>query len=480
MKKLTGALTAAATLAAFALAGLTPSAAAAPESPAEARYIVRAESPTGAEDVARDVDRVGGEVEHVYSEVFPGLAATLTGAEVRRLRASDEVQEVVPDQIFHSTAVQTRAPWDLDRIDQRSKTRNSTYRYDTTGKGVTAYVLDTGVRLEHRQFGRRAVSGWDFVDGDDDASDCDGHGTHVAGSIGGSTYGVAKGVRLVSVRVLDCWGDGYASDIIRALDSVIADASGPAVVNMSIGGAAQAELDEAVARTVAAGVPVVVAAGNEDADACRSSPARARSAITVGATDSKDRRAEFSNRGRCVDLFAPGVGIRSASNASNSATELMDGTSMAAPHVTGAVARYLQTHPRATPAQTVAALTRTAGTGVVRDRVGSPDRLLYTGPATAPGKPTAVKSQKSDRARTARISWSAPVADGGRTVTAYRVSRNGKDARGKGAVTVTVSAKARSHTFPALRKGSAYSLTVRAVNAVGAGSAVSASVSKLR
>ena len=479
MKKLTGALTAAA-LAALAVSGLTPAAAAAPETQTTARYIIRTASPTSADDAARDVDRVGGDVQHVYSEVFPGLAATLTPSEVRRLRASDDVQAVVPDRVFHSSGVQSGAPWDLDRIDQRSKTRNSTYRYDTTGKGVSAYVLDTGVRLGHSQFGRRAVSGWDFVDWDANASDCDGHGTHVAGSIGGSTYGVAKDVRLVAVRVLDCWGSGYASDIIQALDSVVGDATGPAVVNLSIGGPAQPELDEAVARTVAAGIPVVVAAGNEDADACRSSPARARSAITVAATDSKDRRAWFSNRGSCVDLFAPGVAIRSASDGSNTATEVMDGTSMAAPHVTGAVARYLQTHPRATPAQTVAALTRTAGTGVVQDRAGSPDRLLYTGPATAPGKPTAVKAKKSDRAKTATISWSAPVADGGKTVTAYKVSRNGKDSSGKGAVTVTVSAKARSHTFAKLRKGSAYTLTVRAVNAVGAGSTVSASVSKLR
>ncbi|SDT35204.1 Serine protease, subtilisin family [Friedmanniella luteola] len=480
MNRLTGALAAAALVSSVS-AGLTLPAHAAPESGPTARYIVRTDAVGGADDAAQDVRRLGGDVEHVYSEVFPGLAATLTADQARRLRASDEVAEVVPDRLFHATGVQTNAPWALDRLDQRPVAGNKTYRYDTTGEGAFAFVLDTGLRFGHQQFGGRAVSGYDFVDLDDDASDCDGHGTHVAGSIGGAGYGVAKGVTLVGVRVLDCEGAGYASDIIWALDWVAEVAADvPAVVNLSLGGPALDELDEAVERTVRAGIPVVVAAGNENGDACDVSPARVPAAITVAAVDSADRRARFSNRGRCVDLFAPGVAVRSASNLSNTATEVMSGTSMAAPHVTGAVARYLGAHPTATPAQAVGALTRTAGADAVRDRAGSPDRLLYTGPVTAPGKPTKVAAKKNDRARTATVSWSTPVADGGRAVTGYRVTRNGKDARGQGPVTVTVSAGTRSHTFPRLRKGSAYTFTVRAVNAVGAGAPMSTSVPKLR
>ncbi len=480
MKNLTGALVAVA-LAAVTVTGLALPASADPGAGATARYLVRTDSAGSADDVARDVRRAGGDVDHVYSEVYPGLAATLTAAQARDLRSSDDVAEVVPDLIFHAQTVQRGAPWDLDRLDQRASLGNTTYRYNTTGRGVTAFVLDTGLRLDHREFAGHSVSGVDFVDSHGDASDCNGHGTHVAGSIGGSTYGVAKDVTLVGVRVLDCEGSGYASDIISALDWVSeAAADGPAVVNLSLEGPAMRALDSAVERTVAAGIPVVVAAGNDGGDACASSPARVPAAITVAATDSADRRASFSNSGRCVDLFAPGVAIRSASIAGKDASEVMSGTSMATPHVTGAVARYLQTHRRATPAQAAAALVRSASSGAVTDRSHGPDRLLYTGPATAPGAPRRVTARKSDRARTATISWAAPAADGGAAVTGYRVTRSGRDSRGRGPVTVTVSAKTRSHTFPRLRKGTAYTLTVQAVNRVGAGRAGTAAVPRLR
>lgn len=483
MKRHTKTVLAAVGLASIATTGLALPATASP--PADApttRYIVSTSSVASATDVARDLRRSGGDVDHVYSSVLPGLAATLTATQVRNLRADGDVTSVVPDQVFHSSRVQTNPTWGLDRVDQRATKGTTTYHYDTTGNGVTAFVLDTGLRFGHAQFGDRALSGIDLVDYDDDASDCQGHGTHVAGTIGGSTYGVAKSVTLVGVRVLDCDGAGYASDIIEALDWVVAvKPDGPAVINMSLGGAAYAPLDAAVKSTVAAGVPVVVAAGNGDANACDQTPARVPEAITVAATDSRDERAWFSNYGRCVDLFAPGVDVRSASNDSDTATEVLSGTSMATPHVTGVVARYLQTHPSSTPAETTSALLRTATTHAVVDRAGSPDRLLYaTAPATAPGAPAKVKVTKSAQSKTATLSWSAPADNGGKKVTGYRLTRNGKDSRGKGAVTVTVSATTRSHTFTRLRKGSAYTVTVRAINAVGAGSVVSKSVAKLR
>lgn len=474
-------LAAAAGLAVIAATAAALPAQAAPADPTAARYVVRTDSAGSAADVARDLRRRGADVGHVYSSVLPGLSARLTAGQVRTLRSEGSVESVTPDPVFRSTTVQTNPTWGLDRIDQRMVKGSTSYRYDTTGRGVTAFVIDTGIRMTHSQFGSRALSGIDLVDYDDDASDCEGHGTHVAGTVGGSTYGVAKSVTLVGVRVLDCEGSGYASDIIAGLDWVVAVSSGPAVVNLSLGGDAYAPLDEAVERTVAAGIPVVVAAGNDDVNACLQSPARAPHALTVAATDSKDRRAPFSNFGNCVDLFAPGVAVRSASNASNSASEVLSGTSMAAPHVTGAVARYLQAHPSSTPAQTTAALTGAATAHAVLDRAGSPDRLLYAaGPVVAPGVPSKVGASKSDKAKTVKLSWSAPVDDGGSPLTGYRVTRNGRDAKGKGPVSVTVSAKATSYTFAKLRKGSAYTVTVRAVNKAGAGAVVSKSVAKLR
>ncbi|MFL6027575.1 MAG: S8 family serine peptidase [Friedmanniella sp.] len=476
-------LVAVAGLIAVAAGGLTVPATAAPreDGPAD-RYIVRTHSLAAADDVARDVQTAGGDVDHRYSRVFPGVSATLTANQVRSLRGDGDVASITRDERVHSTSVQKNPTWGLDRIDQRATPRNRTYRYNTTGKGVTAFLLDTGIRLRHQQFGSRARSGIDFVDYDDDASDCDGHGTHVAGTVGGSTYGVAKGVTLVGVRVLDCDGAGYISDVVEALDWVVtARPAGPAVVNLSLGGAPSPELDEAVERTVAAGVPVVVSAGNESRNACSQSPARAPHAITVAATDSKDARAAFSNYGSCVDVFAPGVSIRSASNASNTASEVMSGTSMAAPHVTGVVARYLQAHRRSTPAQTTAAVLATATTATVRNRAGAPNRMLYASPRpTRPGAATKVAAKRSAPAKTATLSWARPANDGGKAVTSYRVTRNGRDTRGRGPVTVTVSAKTRSYTFSRLRKGSAYTLTVRAVNGVGAGSSVARSVARLR
>jgi subtilisin family serine protease len=440
------------------------------------RYIVTTTSGSSTDGAVADVRESGGRVDNVYSEIVDGLAATMSAAEARELATSDGVKSVIPDAVFRSTGVQTNPTWGLDRIDQRGTAGNGAYRYDSTGAGVTAFVIDTGTRLGHQQFGGRAVSGYDFVDDDTHASDCDGHGTHVSGTVAGSTYGAAKGAQVVAVRVLDCAGSGWASDIIDGLDWVAAHKpTGPAVVNMSLGGSAYGPIDDAVERVIAAGIPVVVAAGNSGENACNTSPARVPQAITVAATASDDFRPWWSNYGACVDLFAPGASVRSASNSSNSGTEVMSGTSMAAPHVAGIAARYLQSHTKATPSQVRTALVTAATTGKVHDPMGSPNRLSYVGlrPATVPGRPTNVAARKSDAARTGTIRWSKPTSSGGRVIRAYKVTRNGKDSRGVGPKTVVVSASTRSFTFHRLRAGSWYTLSVRAVNGVGSGTAVS-------
>ena len=436
------------------------------------KYIVETNSVSAA-GVAAGVRKAGGEIENVYSRALTGFAARMTADQANDLRSDGHVRSVTADAVFHSTTVQAKPTWGLDRIDQRVTTGNREYRYDTTGAGVTAYVVDTGIRFTHKQFGKRAKSGYDFVDSDKNAKDCEGHGTHVSGTIGGSTYGAAKGVKLVAVRVLDCEGSGWASDIIDGLDWVIAHKTGPSVVNMSLGGGAYAPIDTAVERTVDAGISVVVAAGNDGEDACDTSPARAPGAITVAATDSDDYRAWFSNTGSCVDLFAPGVDVKSSSNRSNTATEVLSGTSMATPHVVGLAARYLQAHHAATPDQVTTALLAGATQNAVHDAQGTPNLLLYTAPPASrvPSRPTHVAVTK--KATSGKIKWSVPTDNGDEKITGYLVSRSGTDSKGVGPITRLVSAKTRKSTFTKLVKGSSYTLSVQAVNSVGAGPAVS-------
>jgi subtilisin family serine protease len=248
------------------------------------------------------------------------------------------------------------------------------------------YVLDTGIRMTHSDFGGRATSGIDTISNDSDATDCHGHGTHVAGTVGGTAYGVAKGVQLVGVRVLDCSGSGSYSAIIAGVEWVTQHAVKPAVANMSLAGSASLAVDQAVQASIASGVTYTLAGGNANSDACSISPARTAQAITVGASDSADARASFSNWGTCLDIFAPGVAIASASNAGDNMAQLMSGTSMAAPHVAGAAALYLAGHPTDTPAQVRDALVNGAvqaaglGAGVASTTT---NRLLYTGAVTA-------------------------------------------------------------------------------------------------
>lgn len=281
-------------------------------------------------------------------------------------------------------SIQPDPPWGLDRIDQRSLPLNNTYAAPSTGEGVTVYVVDTGIRTTHQEFAGRVVSGYDFVDNDNDPTDCDGHGTHVAGTSVGSTYGVAKAAKVSGIRVLNCFGSGYTSDVIAGLNWVrnnhaTVGAGGPGVVNMSLGGLGYSKgMDDAVKALVTAGVPVVVAAGNSNDDASFYSPAGIEEAITVGATTSTDARASYSNFGSVVDIFAPGSGVISAWYTSNTASATLSGTSMASPHVAGAAALYLGLNPNATPAQVANALSTTATTNVISSPgTGSPNRLLY-------------------------------------------------------------------------------------------------------
>jgi subtilisin family serine protease len=334
------------------------------------------------------VGRYGGKVADSYLSAVRGFHLESTADEAAHLAADPSVAFVEQDAVIDGKALATpvtsvtqskKLAWGLDRLDQRSLPLSKTYNYKSAAS-VTAYVIDTGVRTSHKEFGGRASSGWDFVDGDATANDCHGHGTHVAGTIGGATYGVAKDVKIVALRVLGCAGSGSFSDFIAAIDWVTKNARMPAVANMSLGGPRSKALDAAVQRSVASGVTYAIAAGNEDQNSCKSSPAAAPDAITVGAVDSADRRADFSNWGTCLDIFAPGVDIVSAAKGSDTGTKKMSGTSMAAPHVAGAAALVLAAHPDWTPRQVRDDLVANAGVNLVKDPgKGSSNRLLHTG-----------------------------------------------------------------------------------------------------
>ncbi|MEU9732235.1 S8 family peptidase [Streptomyces sp. NPDC048002] len=329
--------------------------------------------------------KYGADIERTYTKALNGYAVEASAAEAKRFAADPAVASVVQNRTFSIAGTQPSPPsWGLDRIDQRALPLNSSYTYpDSAGQGVTAYVIDTGVRITHSDFGGRASYGYDAVDNDNTAQDGHGHGTHVAGTVAGTAYGVAKQARIVGVRVLNNSGSGTTAQVVAGIDWVARNAVKPAVANMSLGGGADTAIDTAVRNAIASGVTFAVAAGNESTNASTRSPARVTEAITVGATTSTDAKASYSNYGTVLDLFAPGSSITSAWNTSDSATNTISGTSMATPHVAGAAALHLAANPTATPAQVSTALTTAATPNVVTSPgTGSPNRLLYVGGGT--------------------------------------------------------------------------------------------------
>jgi subtilisin family serine protease len=375
-------------LASFAAAfvGVSPGTADTGAAAAPARYIVRYSAGTDVSSAVRNLRSRNIAVGRTFAKAIRGAVVTATPGQAAELKRAAGVAAVELDAPVTAADTQQSATWGLDRIDQRALPLSGTYTSASTGAGVSAYVIDSGVLSAHAEFGGRVAQGWTAISDGLGTGDCNGHGTHVAGTIAGKTYGVAKAATVVPVRVLDCSGSGFNSDVIAGLEWVAANhqAGMPAVANLSLGSTASAMVDAAVQGIINDGVTAVVAAGNSAADACNSSPARVAGALTVAASDSADKQAVFSNYGSCVDLYAPGVAIKSASPSSTTATALMSGTSMASPHVAGAAAVILARSPGLLPADVATKLLSVATSGAVSAATaGTPNRLLFTDPAAA-------------------------------------------------------------------------------------------------
>jgi subtilisin family serine protease len=333
----------------------------------------------------------GAKIKRTYGAALNGYNVELSEAQAKKFAADPAVASVVQNRTFTVSGTQTNPPsWGLDRIDQRALPLDQKYTYpDSAGQGVTAYIIDTGVRITHSDFGGRASYGYDAIDNDNTAQDGHGHGTHVAGTVAGTLHGVAKKAKIVGVRVLNNSGSGTTAQVVAGIDWVTKNAVKPAVANMSLGGGADSALDTAVRNSIASGITYGVAAGNDSANASNYSPARVAEAITVGSTTNTDARSSFSNYGSVVDIFAPGSSITSTWNTNDTATNTISGTSMATPHVVGGAALYLAEHPTESPAQVAAGLSAAATSGVVTNPgTGSPNKLLYvgTGGTIPPGK----------------------------------------------------------------------------------------------
>jgi subtilisin family serine protease len=456
--------------------------------PVPAQYIVTLRTSPGASAAAATAlsDRHGGRVVRTYSKALAGYTARMTAEQAADLSQDPAVASVEQDGYVTATATQSPSPsWGLDRIDQRDLPLDNAYSSTAGGANVTAYIIDTGIRPTVSDFGGRASIGFDSVGDGQNGVDCNGHGTHVAGTIGGTTYGVAKSVTLVAVRVLGCDGSGTWSGVIAGIDWVSANHAPNAVANMSLGGGASSAVDTALANSVAAGVTYAVAAGNSNTDACTQSPARAPSALTVGSTTSTDARSSFSNYGTCVDLFAPGSGITSDWNTSDTATNTISGTSMASPHVAGSAALYLSDHPGSSPAAVGAALLGAATPNKVTSAgAGSPNLLDFVGATTPPvttttstttsttttttvpkKAPAAPVLKGTSAKRAVKLSWTAP-SNGGSPITGYRVSRaTSPDGTYTQISTAVASATSFTDSVPSR---STYSYRLVAENLIGA------------
>ena len=367
----------------------------------------------------------GGRVLFTYEYALRGIALEIPAQRLDALRRNPRVERVTPDGVLLAAGVQAPTPsWGLDRLDQRTRPMNGSYTYPGTGAGVRVYVLDSGLRTTHSDFAGRIGTGYSvFTSG---LEDCNGHGTHVAGTAGGTTFGVAKGVTIIPIRLLDCEGAGSKAGFIAGVDWMIAHRLLPAVANASLQYGPDVDMDQAINNAVNSGIVFVVAAGNYGSDACLTSPSRVPAALTVAATDSFDVRGTFpsgnrSNWGACVDLFAPGVAIKSAWHTSTGATNILSGTSMATPHVAGAAALYLAGHPSASPAAVATALLSAATVDLVTDPgLGTPNRLLYAGAIVAPPLPPGNLAATTVGPTSVTITWSTGAA-GASTIIDYRV-----------------------------------------------------------
>jgi subtilisin family serine protease len=465
------------------------------------RYIVMLKQ-GGAVDIASLAAMLPGgrgRVKHIFANALHGFVADIDDADADVLAQNASVLAVEPDVEMEASAsgTQTSAPWGLDRLDQTALPLNASYAYATDGSGVTVYIVDTGINYGHTDFGGRATAGYDAITSGGTAADCNGHGTHVAGTVGGAKYGVAKAARLVGVRVLDCAGSGSSSGVIAGLDWVLQQKQGnptrPMVVNMSLGGGVSTALDNAVTSLVNAGVTVVVAAGNSTADACTQSPARVPAAITVGATDQTDTFASFSNYGTCVDLDAPGVSITSDYYTSTTATATMSGTSMASPHVAGAAALYLAAHPGATAAQVASALnTNASANRVAGAPAGTPNRVLYVGflggaPVATNAAPTATITAPASGASVTQgtsvtFTGSATDAEDGALSGAALVwtsSINGQLGTGTSVATSSLSVGTHTITLTARDSKGATGTTTRTITVTAPTTPPSTTVSRV-
>ncbi|MER7333263.1 MULTISPECIES: S8 family serine peptidase [unclassified Micromonospora] len=452
---------------------------------ADSYIVVFKDSAVGRDAVSDNAERLvgrhGGAVARTYGAALRGFEVRVGAKAAARIAADPAVAYVEQNHTVTISGTQTNPPsWGLDRIDQRNLPLNNSYTYPNTASNVRAYVIDTGVLYGHNDFGGRAVSGFDAVDGGS-ADDCNGHGTHVAGTVGGSAYGVAKGVQIVGVRVLNCQGSGTNAQVVAGIDWVTANAVKPAVANMSLGGGANSSIDTAVTNSINSGITYAVAAGNGDflgnrQNACNYSPARVASAITVGATQNNDAAASFSNFGTCVDILAPGVNITSAWYTGNTATNTISGTSMASPHVAGAAALVLSANPSWSPQQVRDSLVNNATPNVVTNvGTGTPNRLLYvvndgtppvndfsvsvspTSGSTAPGgSVTTTVNTATTNGSAQSVSLSASGLPAGATASFNPATVT---SGGSSTLTISTSASTPPGTYPVTVTGSAASGT---------------------